>query len=121
MLYSYGITDKVSANIEGYTHVVKNVNYSDLPVITSIINSSGEEYTNSDVAIIVNAEGKYDLKKLEYSFDLREKYEEMILNEFKNVSTKSTRRDNTSSFPTIREFHCNNSIHLSFTITKSLT
>ena len=73
MLYSYGITDKVSANIEGYTHVVKDVNYS-----------SGEEYTNSDVAIIVNIEGKYDLKKLEYSFDLKNWH--IIKN---NISKKS--------------------------------
>ena len=71
IIYSYGITNKLKGELESYTYVNKTPVFSDLPKISIVINSSGEEYTNSDVALIVNVEGKNKLSKLEYSFDLK--------------------------------------------------
>lgn len=68
-IFSFGITDKLRGS------VIQNDNVSivvdDYPRITSVINSSGEKYVNTDIAIIVNASSKYNINKLEYSFDLK--------------------------------------------------
>ncbi len=51
--------------------VNKNINASDRPIITEIVNSSGGNMVNTDVVITINATSKYNISKIEYSYDLK--------------------------------------------------
>jgi len=70
LIFIYGLTDKLKGNAERLTAEVSDGNISDLPVINYVVNSSGEELVNTDVALTINATSKYNIDKLEYSFDL---------------------------------------------------
>ena len=71
-LFISGITNEFRANVNKLSASVNSSpNASFFPVITTVINSSGEDVTNSNVGITVNAESIYKIDKLYYSFDLK--------------------------------------------------
>lgn len=71
-VFSSGITDKLKASAQGMkASVDRDVNKSDLPIINEVINSSGENLVNTNVSLIINTSSKYNIKKVEYSFDLK--------------------------------------------------
>lgn len=70
-IFTSGTTTKIKGSVERLTATVdQDVNASDLPVINYVVNSSGENLVNTDVAITVNASSIYKINKVEYSFDL---------------------------------------------------
>lgn len=70
-IFTSGITTKIKGSVESLTATVdQDVNASDLPVINYVINSSGENLVNTDVALTINAISEYNINKIEYSFDL---------------------------------------------------
>lgn len=71
-VFSSGLTDRLKASVQSMSASIdKDVNKSDLPIINEVINSSGEEIVNTDVSLIINTSSKYNIKKVEYSFDLK--------------------------------------------------
>lgn len=71
-MFTSGTTNKIKGSVEKLTVTLdQNVNASDLPVINYVINSSGENLVNTDVALTINATSIYNINKVEYSFDLR--------------------------------------------------
>ena len=71
-LFFSGITEKLRASATGITaNVDKDVKKEDLPVINSVINSSGNSVVNSNVVLNVTASSIYKITKVEYSFDLK--------------------------------------------------
>lgn len=72
-LFFSGITEKLRASATGITASVdKDVKKEDLPVIKSVINSSGNSVVNSNVVLNVTASSIYKITKVEYSFDLKD-------------------------------------------------
>ena len=72
-LFFSGITEKLRASATGITaNVDKDVKKEDLPVINSVINSSGNSVVNSNVVLNVTASSIYKITKVEYSFDLKD-------------------------------------------------
>lgn len=72
-LFFSGITEKLRASVTGITASVdKDVKKEDLPVIKSVINSSGNSVVNSNVVLNVTASSIYKITKVEYSFDLKD-------------------------------------------------
>ena len=72
-LFFSGITEKLRASATGITaNVDKDVKKEDLPVIKSVINSSGNSFVNSNVVLNVTASSIYKITKVEYSFDLKD-------------------------------------------------
>lgn len=70
-IFTSGTTTKIKGSVERLTATIdQDVNASDLPVINYVVNSSGENLVNTDVAITVNASSIYKINKVEYSFDL---------------------------------------------------
>lgn len=71
-LFFSGITEKLRASATGITaNVDKDVKKEDLPVINSVINSSGNSVVNSNVVLNITASSIYKITKVEYSFDLK--------------------------------------------------
>ena len=69
-LFFSGITEKLRASATGITaNVDKDVKKEDLPVINSVINSSGNSVVNSNVVLNVTASSIYKITKVEYSFE----------------------------------------------------
>lgn len=72
-LFFSGITEKLRTSATGITaNVDKDVKKEDLPVIKSVINSSGNSVVNSNVVLNVTASSIYKITKVEYSFDLKD-------------------------------------------------
>lgn len=72
LIFVFGITKKLIANVNDVLQVNKEGKLtSDLPIINMVLNSSGEKLVNTDVAITVKATSNYNIKKLEYSYDLK--------------------------------------------------
>lgn len=72
-LFFSGITEKLRASATEITaNVDKDVKKEDLPVIKSVINSSGNSVVNSNVVLNVTASSIYKITKVEYSFDLKD-------------------------------------------------
>lgn len=72
-LFFSGITEKLRASATGITaNVDKDVKKEDLPVIKSVINSSGNSVVNFNVVLNVTASSIYKITKVEYSFDLKD-------------------------------------------------
>lgn len=70
-LFASGITGKLKGNVLKLDASLNDeVNASFLPVITMVINSSGEKIVNSDVAVTIIAESNYKIDKVYYSFDM---------------------------------------------------
>lgn len=70
-LFASGITGKLKGNVLKLDASLNDeVNASFLPVITMVINSSGEKIVNSDVAVTIIAESNYKTDKVYYSFDM---------------------------------------------------
>ena len=67
-IFSSGITNKLRGSIMQNDNMIMAVD--DYPKINFVVNSSGEKYVNENIAITVNAISKYNIIKLEYSFDL---------------------------------------------------
>lgn len=72
VLFFSGLTNKLKASLQNLSVNNENATVSDLPLIESVINSSGEQLVNTDVAIIINSSSKYNITKVEYSFDLKD-------------------------------------------------
>ena len=71
-LFTSGMTGRFGANVNRLSASVNNnPNASLYPVLTTVINSSGEDVTNNNVAVTINAESIYKIDKLYYSFDLK--------------------------------------------------
>lgn len=68
-IFSFGITNKLRGSIMQNDNMIIAVD--DYPKINFVVNSSGEKYANENIAITVNASSKYNINKLEYSFDLK--------------------------------------------------
>ena len=88
LLFFSGLTIKLKASLQNLTVNNNDANASDLPLIDSVINSSGQQLVNTDVAIIINSSSKYNITKIEYSFDLKDW--KKVKGEYgsKNVTTK---------------------------------
>lgn len=88
-MFSFGITDKIKGSIYEARIGTKEGKYtSDLPVINMIINSSGKRIVNDSVTLTVIAKSNCNIKRLEYSVDLKKwKVLKDDLND-KNISTK---------------------------------
>lgn len=72
-LFFSGMTEKLRASATGITaNVDKDIKKEDLPVINSVINSSGTSVVNSNVVLNVTASSIYKITKVEYSFDLKD-------------------------------------------------
>lgn len=71
-IFKRGITKKLIANVNEVMSINKEGKLSsDLPIISMVLNSSGEKVVNTDVAITVSATSNYNIKRLEYSYDLK--------------------------------------------------
>ena len=71
-LFTSGVTGRFGANVNRLSASVNsNPNASFYPVITTVINSSGEEVTKNNVAVTINAESIYKIDKLYYSVDMK--------------------------------------------------
>lgn len=71
-IFVSGITKKIIANINDVISINKEGKLtSDLPIISMVFNSSGEKLVNTDIAITVKAISNYNIRKLEYSYDLK--------------------------------------------------
>lgn len=69
-LFASGTTNKIKASLNKMSaNINKDENASFYPVITMVINSSGEKLVNEDVALTVIAESEYKIDKIYYSFD----------------------------------------------------
>lgn len=88
LLFFSGLTIKLKASLQNLTINNNDANASDLPLIDTVINSSGQQLVNTDVAIIINSSSKYNITKVEYSFDLKDW--KKVKGEYgsKNVTTK---------------------------------
>lgn len=88
LLFFSGLTIKLKASLQNLTVNNNDANASDLPLIDTVINSSGQQLVNTDVAIIINSSSKYNITKVEYSFDLKDW--KKVKGEYgsKNVTTK---------------------------------
>ena len=88
LLFFSGLTIKLKASLQNLTINNNDANASDLPLIDTVINSSGQQLVNTDVAIIINSSSKYNITKIEYSFDLKDW--KKVKGEYgsKNVTTK---------------------------------
>lgn len=87
-IFTAGFTKKIKGEVIGMTAMVEDATQSDLPIINYVINSSGENVVNTDVALIINAVSKYDINKIEYSFDLKKWNEVTDLSKGKEIDFK---------------------------------
>lgn len=88
-LFTSGITGMFGANVNRLSASVNsNPNASFYPVITTVINSSGEGVTNSDVGVTINAKSIYKIDKLYYSFDLKNWKENNNFKKDYNITSK---------------------------------
>ena len=88
-LFTSGITGMFGANVNRLSASVNsNPNASFYPVITTVINSSGEAVVNNDIAVTINAESIYKIDKLYYSFDLKEWKENNGFKKGFNITSK---------------------------------
>ena len=69
-VFTSGITNNLVGSIESLTAKINDGTLDDVPIITSVINSSGEEFVNTDIAITIQANSKYNINKVQYSYDL---------------------------------------------------
>lgn len=76
-LFISGVTNKFKANVNRLSASIgDDHNSSFYPVITMVINSSGEKVVNEDIAVTITAKSIYKIDKLYYSFDLKKWNEE---------------------------------------------
>lgn len=89
-LFVNGTTNKIKASLNKLeANVNNNANTSDYPVITMVINSSGEKLVNEDVAITVIAESTYKIDKIYYSYDKQKWYDNVYEADFgKNANIR---------------------------------
>lgn len=68
----FGVTDKLRGEVYELKVATKEGRYtSDLPVISMVVNSSGGRIVNDSVALTISAESNCNIKRLEYSTDLK--------------------------------------------------
>lgn len=85
LMYDYGVTEKLVANLNNTLVKIKNIDEKqNSPVIDILLNSSGESITNTDVVITIMASSNYNIKKIEYSYDLKKWY-------YKDIKTNSNK------------------------------
>lgn len=77
-LFSNGIADKILGSINKLKASVNGNegNIEDYPVITYLLNTSGEKEVNTDVVVTINASGKDEITDFEYSFDKKTWYKD---------------------------------------------
>lgn len=72
LLFASGITGKLNASANRMSATFDDTsNTSFFPIITMVVNSSGEKMVNEDIAITVKAEGNYKIDKVYYSYDMK--------------------------------------------------
>jgi len=69
LLFKSGMTSKLKANVHNVV-ITSNLTAADLPIITLVINSTGEKISNGDASIIVFAKSMHKINKIYYSYDL---------------------------------------------------
>ena len=96
VLFASGITSKLSANVNRMDAKFNEIaDQSYYPLITLVVNSSGERLVNTNVAVTVFAESNYNIDKVYYSFDNKTWYEGFEKFEAnKSISTKIVFKDN---------------------------
>lgn len=86
-IFGFGITNKVKGSLyKVFNDDIYDQGY--MPVINYTINSSGEEFVNSDVVLIVHATSIYNINKVEYSYDYKNWIEADEKINSKEVETK---------------------------------
>ncbi len=83
-LFISGTTNKIKANLNKLESNISKGNISYYPVITMVINSSGEKVVNEDVSVIVIAKSTYKIDKLYYSYDMKNWYDDVYEADFGN-------------------------------------
>lgn len=74
-LFVSGTTSKIKASLNKMeSNFNEEPNVSDYPIITMVINSSGEKLVNEDVAITIMANSNYKIDKIYYSYDKEKWY-----------------------------------------------
>lgn len=74
-LFVSGTTSKIKASLNKMeSNFNEEPNVSDYPIITMVINSSGEKLVNEDVAITIKANSNYKIDKIYYSYDKEKWY-----------------------------------------------
>lgn len=74
-LFVSGTTSKIKASLSKMeSELNENPNVSDYPIITMVINSSGEKLVNEDVAITIMSNSNYKIDKIYYSYDKEKWY-----------------------------------------------
>lgn len=75
-LFVSGTTNKIKASLNKMSNDLNpNANSSYYPVITMVINSSGDRLVNGDIALTVFAESMYKIDKVYYSYDKKTWYD----------------------------------------------
>jgi hypothetical protein len=69
LMFESGITSKLKANVHNVV-ITSNLTPADLPIITLVINSTGEKISNGDASITVFAKSMHKINKIYYSYDL---------------------------------------------------
>lgn len=89
-LFASGTTNKIRASINKMSaDINKEENASFYPVITMVVNSSGENLVNEDVALTVIAESEYKIDKIYYSYDMEKWYDDAYEAEYgKNANIR---------------------------------
>lgn len=77
-LFISGTTNKIKASLNKMSkNLNQNANSSYYPVITMVINSSGDRLVNEDVVLTVFAESMYKIDKVYYSYDKKTWYDDV--------------------------------------------
>lgn len=88
-LFTSGITSRLGANVDRLSgSLSNNINPSNYPIITMVVNSSGERLVNTDVTITVFAQSNYKIDKAYYSFDNKTWYDVDYFKKDNNITTK---------------------------------
>ncbi len=88
-IFLSGITNKIRANVQSLASTMNNnINTSELPIIDEVVNSSGNQLVNTDVLLLIDASSKYNINKVQYSFDLKNWKDVKEKNNGKKISAK---------------------------------
>ena len=72
LFFINGSTNKLFGNANDFIASIDDEeNLNSYPIIKMFFNSSGEKKVNDDVVLTLDAESRYNINKVEYSFDLK--------------------------------------------------
>lgn len=88
LMFESGITSKLKANVNNVV-ITSNLTPADLPIITLVVNSTGEKITNGEASVTIFAESTHKINKVYYSYDLSKWYSDVFeMNEGTNFNAK---------------------------------